>query len=64
MNDKIKEILKNHGKSLSKETIDCLFEIIEVLIEDSDSKVDDYTLKPTLPLIKNLVYSYINEILE
>lgn len=64
MNEQIKQILLQHAESLTKETIECLFEIIEIIVDDSDSKTDDIVLKPMLPMLKQLVLTYVDQIVE
>ena len=64
MNEQIKQILLQRAESLTKETIECLFEIIEIIVDDSDSKTHDIVLKPMLPMLKQLVLTYVDQIVE
>lgn len=64
MNEEIKQVLLEHTESLTKETVECLFEIIEVLIKNSESKTDDLMILPILPVAKQLVLKYVDEIAE
>ena len=55
MKEETKERLKDLGleyaEILTETTIDALFEIIEILVQDSDNKIDDMIL-PALPTLK------------
>ena len=62
MNEEIKQILLNKAEVLTRETIDCLFEIIGVLIKDSDTITDDLMVLPILPVIKEMLLKYVDEI--
>lgn len=62
MNEEIKQILLNKAELLTRETVDCLFEIIEVLIKDSDTITDDLMVLPILPVIKEMLLKYVDEI--
>lgn len=62
MNEEIKQILLNKAEVLTRETIDCIFEIIEVLVKDSDTITDDLMVLPILPVIKEMLLKYVDEI--
>ena len=48
---RLKDLGLEYAEILTETTIDALFEIIEILVQDSDNKIDDMIL-PALPTLK------------
>lgn len=65
MNDKMKEDIKKEllimAENCSKDAVEGVFKIAEVAIKDSENKVDDMLIG-CLPVLKNLVLKYVDEI--
>ena len=61
--EKIKAELLKTGEAISREAIDLTFNIIEIVIKDTENKFDD-TVLPFLPSLKDFVLSYIDKISE
>jgi len=49
------------AENVSKDTVDVLFEIADIVIDDTENKIDD-VVKPFLPKIKEAVLAYIDRI--
>ena len=49
---RLKDLGLEYAEILTETTIDALFEIIEILVQDSDNKIDDMIL-PALPTLKS-----------
>jgi len=45
----------------SKESVDVLFEIAEIVAKDTENKIDDMVI-PVLPMLKQAVLKYIDKI--
>lgn len=65
MKDETKQKLKELGleglELIAEDMIDKLFQAIELIVKDSENKIDDMIL-PTLPMIKEKVKDLINKI--
>ena len=65
MKDETKQELKNLGleklELVSKEAVDAIFKAIELVVADTENKIDDMVL-PVLPFIKAKVLELVEKI--
>lgn len=65
MNEETKQKLKEEGLNLAEkvvtEAVNCVFNIITVIIKDSKNQVDDMLL-PMIGKAKEIVLEYVNKI--
>lgn len=65
MKEETKEQLKGLGletlETISKEGVESLFKVIEIIVQDTDNKIDDMIL-PVLPVIKAKLLELVEEI--
>lgn len=65
INDETKEKLKaiglKYAETISAEAVEALFEIINVLIADSDTKIDDMFL-PAIESLKPIILEFVDMI--
>ena len=65
MNDETKEALKTLGLSkletITKEGVEAVFKAIELIVADSENKIDDMIL-PVLPFIKSKLLDLVEKI--
>lgn len=57
--EKLKEIGLKYAETLSAEAVEALFEIIHVLIQDSETKVDDMFL-PAIDSLKPIILEFVD----
>ena len=55
-----KKLLKL-AETVSRESVDVLFEIAEIVAKDTENKIDDMVI-PVLPVLKKAVLKYIDTI--
>lgn len=58
---KITAKLLKLAENVSKDTVDVLFEIADIVVDDTENKIDDM-VKPFLPKIKEAILVYIEKI--
>ena len=67
MNEEIKKELKDlgleHLELITKETVEAVFKAIQLIVEDTENKVDDMII-PALPFLKEKVLEYVDKIHE
>ena len=65
MNEETKQALKTLGleklETLTKESVDAIFKAIELIVVDSENKIDDMIL-PVLPFIKSRILDLVEKI--
>ena len=65
MKDETKQKLQELGleklETISKEGVDAVFKVIELVVADTENKIDDMVL-PVLPIIKAKVLELIEKI--
>lgn len=59
--EKLKEIGLKYAETISAEVVEALFEIINVLIKDSDTKIDDMFL-PAIESLKPIILEFVDMI--
>lgn len=57
----IQKKLLRLAETVSKESVDVLFEIAEIVAKDTENKIDDMII-PVLPVLKKAVLKYIDNI--
>lgn len=65
MEDNTKQKLKQEGlkyaETLTAESVDCIFNLLEIIIKDSENKIDDMLLSVLEPL-KAIILQYVDKI--
>ena len=65
MKDETKQELKELGldglENVTKDAVDLVFKALEVIIKDSENKIDDMIL-PTLPILKEKLLLLVDKI--
>lgn len=65
MKDETKQELKELGldglENVTKDAVDLVFKALEVIIKDSENKIDDIIL-PTLPILKEKLLLLVDKI--
>ena len=65
MKDETKQELKELGldglENVTRDTVDLVFKALEVIIKDSENKIDDIIL-PTLPILKEKLLLLVDKI--
>lgn len=59
--EKLKQLGLEYAEILTETTVDALFEIIDVLVQDSENKLDDMIL-PALPTLKSKLLELVENI--
>lgn len=59
--EKLKAVGLKYAETLSAEAVEALFEIIHVLIEDSETKIDDMFL-PAIDSLKPIILEFVDMI--
>lgn len=59
--EKLKQLGLEYAEILTETTVDALFEIIDVLVQDSENKLDDLIL-PALPTLKSKLLELVENI--
>ena len=49
------------AETVSKESVDVLFEIADIVVKDTENKIDDMIV-PVLPILKKAILNYIDKI--
>ena len=65
MEENTKQKLKQEGlkysETLTAESVDCIFNLLEIIIKDSENKIDDMLLSVLEPL-KAIILQYVDKI--
>lgn len=65
MKEDTKQKLKQEGlkyaETLTTESVECIFNLINIIIEDSENKIDDMFLS-ILSTLKSIVLQYVDKI--
>lgn len=59
--DQLKKLGLQGLENISKNTVETLFAVIEIIVKDSENKIDDAIL-PLLPFIKEKIIQIVNKI--
>lgn len=59
--EKLKQLGLEYAEILTETTVNALFEIIDVLVQDSENKLDDMIL-PALPTLKSKLLELVENI--